>query len=104
MKLFLTDIILCKDKKTGQFVVPQGFANYVLGDIKKPIDTGSYYWYSIVTLPETLIIRNKLEPIGGMIVKERHLKAIGYIPVFVSFTNEEDRVLCHRIKFCKKII
>lgn len=63
---------------------PAGLADYLLGDIKKPIDTVNFNWYAFVCISMTLTIRNTFEPLGGMFMKERQLKAIGYTPILVS--------------------
>ncbi|XP_063930429.1 FAST kinase domain-containing protein 5, mitochondrial [Zophobas morio] len=77
------DIILCKDQVSGEFVEPFGFENYVLGDVMRPFNVEKYKWYAVMVLTPNLTLRDACEPLGGMIMKERQLKTIGYTPVLV---------------------
>ncbi|KAJ8967049.1 hypothetical protein NQ314_003166 [Rhamnusium bicolor] len=91
------DIILCKDKKSGKFVQPLGFENYVLGDVMFPINDGSLEWFAIVIVGWNNTIRESSLPLGNMIMKKRHLEKVGYHPVFVIWNeflrlSKEDQI------------
>lgn len=81
---FIVDIIVRKEKSSGNFVEPfVGFENYILGDVKRPFYTDKYQWYVFVVLTPNTTLRDTSLPLGIMVMKERQLKIIGYTPVFV---------------------
>ena len=95
----VVDIILCKDQVSGEFVEPFGFENYVLGDVMRPFNVEKYKWYAVMVLTPNLTLRDACEPLGGMIMKERQLKTIGYTPVLVSSRNMYIQITVNCIQY-----
>lgn len=82
----ILDIIICKDTKSGAFVRPTGFQQYILGDVMRPHNNGTLKWYSVIVLIWNNVVRDTSEPLGLIAMKQRQLKKIGYNPVMVSIS------------------
>ncbi|XP_018561689.1 FAST kinase domain-containing protein 5, mitochondrial [Anoplophora glabripennis] len=81
------DIILCREKKSGKFVPPCGFESYVLGDVMFPYKNESLEWYAISILGWNNTIRDSTLPLGNMIMKKRQLEKMGYVSIFVIWSE-----------------
>lgn len=79
-----TDIILCREKKSGKFVQPCGFESYTLGDVMFPYKDESLEWYAISILGWNNTVRDSSLPLGNMIMRKRQLERMGYNSIFVS--------------------
>nr|XP_023027707.1 FAST kinase domain-containing protein 5, mitochondrial isoform X2 [Leptinotarsa decemlineata] len=99
------DIILCRDR-TGQFVKPIGFENYVFGDVMFPFNNGHLKWFAIVVLTwnNTMKCGNAYMPLGNMLMKKRQLEKMGYNPVFVFWNEFLDLSSEMRYKYVKSRI
>ncbi|CAG9815090.1 unnamed protein product [Phaedon cochleariae] len=82
-----SDIIVCKNKETGKFVEPNGFENYVLGDVMFPCEDSSLEWFAIVVVGWNNTVRDSSNLLGNMLMKRRQLEKIGYKPVFVIWNE-----------------
>lgn len=81
------DIVLCRNKKTGEFIEPTGFENYVLGDVMFPVNNSSLEWFAIVILGWNNTIHNGSALLGHSLMKDRQLRKIGYKPVHVIWNE-----------------
>ncbi|XP_056633545.1 FAST kinase domain-containing protein 5, mitochondrial [Diorhabda sublineata] len=81
------DIVVCKNKKTGEFVEPVGFHNYILGDVMYPFNDGSLEWFAVVVLGWNNTIKDTNLCLGHSLMKERQLRKIGYNPVLVIWSE-----------------
>ncbi|KAK9874377.1 hypothetical protein WA026_002724 [Henosepilachna vigintioctopunctata] len=72
------DIILCKDKNSNKFIEPPGFQKYIFGDVKYPIKNSNLKWYALSVIGWNNTIRCTSLPVGMIVMKQRHLKKMGY--------------------------
>lgn len=80
------DIVICRHKD-GHFIEPNGFHNYILGDIMYALKQPNIDWFSIVVVGWNNVIRGSSLPMGQTLMKQRHLKLIGYKPVLVIWNE-----------------
>lgn len=78
------DFIIGFNEKFEPQAPPNEWKSHEWGEVKKLPDNKNI-WFAVVAAGWNTIIRNTEEPLGNLNAKIRHLKILGYRPVWVSF-------------------
>ncbi|KAF2900424.1 hypothetical protein ILUMI_05763 [Ignelater luminosus] len=97
-----SDIIICLNKD-GNFIQPSGFEDYILGDVMQAPNP-DLRWYAIIPVNWNNVIRNTTEPLGLIKMKCRLLKAVGYEPIMIIWSEFQKLQEKEKIEYIKNKI